>query len=171
MACEVVVADEAKEDLEAAVLYLTESLGAPAAAGDLLDAFDGFVAKVEAFPLMYPTARESRLAHLGYRKAALEGYLALYRVKGEKVYVAHVFHQSQDYARLWGSGVRGARGRGGRGLAYILTIRTPFSPRLPSWREGPLAFMYAALRMHGWRRPCGHALAYWRRKASWKGQL
>ena len=91
MACEVVVTDEAKEDLEAAVLYLTEPL---------LDAFDGFVAKVEAFPLMYPTARESRLAHLGYRKAALEGYLALYRVKGEKVYVAHVFHQSQDYARL-----------------------------------------------------------------------
>lgn len=100
MACEVVVTDEAKEDLEAAVLYLTESLGAPAAAGDPLDAFDGFVAKVEAFPLMHPTARESRLAHLGYRKAALEGYLALYRVKGEKVYVAHVFHQSQDYARL-----------------------------------------------------------------------
>ena len=100
MACEVVVTDEAKEDLEAAVLYLTESLGAPAAAVDLLDAFDGFVAKVEASPLMYPTARESRLAHLGYRKAALEGYLALYRVKGEKVYVAHVFHQSQDYARL-----------------------------------------------------------------------
>ena len=70
MACEVVVTDEAKEDLEAAVLCLTESLGAPAATGDLLDAFDGFVAKVEAFPLMYPTARESRLAHLGYRKAA-----------------------------------------------------------------------------------------------------
>lgn len=91
MACEVVVTDEAKEDLEAAVLYLTESLGAPATAGDLLDAFDGFVAKVEAFPLMYPTARESRLAHLGYRKAALEGYLALYRVKGEKVYVATFF--------------------------------------------------------------------------------
>ena len=89
MACEVVVTDEAKEDLEAAVLYLTESLDAPAAAGDLLDAFDGFVAKVEAFPLMYPIARES-----------LEDYLALYRVKDEKVYVAHVFHQSQDYARL-----------------------------------------------------------------------
>ena len=99
MACEVVVTDEAKEDLEVAVLCLTESLGAPAAAGDLLDAFDGFVATVEAFPLMYPTARESRLARLGYRKAALEGYLALHRVKGEKVYVAHVFHQSQDYAR------------------------------------------------------------------------
>ena len=139
MACEVVVTDEAKEDLEAAVLYLTESLGAPAAAGDLLDAFDGFVAKVEAFPLKYPTARESRLAHLGYRKAALEGYLALYRVKGEKVY------EPESTSRQRG--------------------------RLPSWREGPLAFMYAVLRMHGWRRPCGHALAYWRRKASWKGQL
>lgn len=100
MACEVVVTDEAREDLEAAVLYLSEGLGAVGAAGALLDAFDDFVANVGAFPQMYPVAREPRLARLGYRKAALEGYLALYRVQGEKVYVAHIFHQSQDYARL-----------------------------------------------------------------------
>ena len=101
MACEVVVTDEAAKGRPRGGRAVSDGvLGCPAAAGDLLDAFDGFVAKVEAFPLKYPTARESRLAHLRYRKAALEGYLALYRVKGEKVYVAHVLHQSRDYARL-----------------------------------------------------------------------
>ena len=34
------------------------------------------------------------------RDAIANGYVALYRFDGEKVVVAHVFHQAQDYARL-----------------------------------------------------------------------
>ena len=49
---------------------------------------------------MYPLVRDARLARGGYRKAALGNYLALYLEKDGTVYIARVFHQSQDYARL-----------------------------------------------------------------------
>ena len=37
---------------------------------------------------------------LGFRPMLANGYIALYRFDGEKVVVAHIFHQTQDYARL-----------------------------------------------------------------------
>lgn len=100
MAFRVLVADEAVTDLESIVSYLSGPLAEPGAAGSLMDAFDEFIQNVSAFPEMYPAVRESRLKRLGYRKAALKKYIALYRVQDEDVLVAHVFHQSQDYARL-----------------------------------------------------------------------
>lgn len=96
----VLVTDEAATDLESIVSYLSGAFAEPGAAVDLLDAFDEFVQNVSAFPEMYPSVRELRLSRLGYRKAALKKYIALYRVQGKDVLVAHVFHQSQDYARL-----------------------------------------------------------------------
>lgn len=39
------------------------------------------------------------VAALGYRPCPVKGYLFLYRVRGDRVEIAHVFHQSQDYAR------------------------------------------------------------------------
>lgn len=100
MACEVIVAKQASDDLDTALLYLKQSLFAPDAAKSLLDAFAEFVDSVAEFPLMYPVSDEPRLNSRGYRKALLEGYVALYMVDDQKVYVLHLFHQSQDYAAL-----------------------------------------------------------------------
>ncbi len=100
MASRVLVSGEAMADLEAIVSYLSRTLAEPVAAAGVLDAFDEFVQNVSTFPEMYSPVREPRLRRLGYRKAALKKYIALYRVQDETVLVAHVFHQSQDYAKL-----------------------------------------------------------------------
>lgn len=100
MTCEVVVAKRARDDLDAALLYLKQSLFVPDAAERLLDAFAKFIDAVAEFPLMYPVSDEPRLSSRGYRKALLENYIALYEVSEQTVYVLHLFHQSQDYAAL-----------------------------------------------------------------------
>ena len=100
MACKVLVSAEARNDLRAAVLRLSDSLGMPDAARSLLDTFDSTLENIEKYPLMYPLASEPRLARMGYRKVLMGSYLMLYRLEGESALVAHVFHQRREYARL-----------------------------------------------------------------------
>lgn len=90
----------AKEELEEIVLYLSTVLGSPGAARTFLD---GFVRQVDALcehPNMRPLSHLPELAELGYRSAPVGNYLFLYRVTDDEIVIAHVFHQSQDYARL-----------------------------------------------------------------------
>ena len=94
------LADEASRDLGGIVAYLCEVLAAPAAATELLHAYDAFVDVVEKRPEAYEKCADLHLARLGYRKASLKGYIALYRTEKDEVVVSRVFHQSQDYARL-----------------------------------------------------------------------
>lgn len=94
------LADEASRDLDGIVAYLCEVLGAPAAATDLLDAYDAFVDVIEEYPEAYEKCADSHLARLGYRKASLKGYIALYRTEENEVVISRIFHQSQYYARL-----------------------------------------------------------------------
>ena len=94
------LADEASRDLDGTVAYLCEVLAASAAATELLHAYDAFVDVVEKRPEAYEKCADLHLARLGYRKASLKGYVALYRTEKDEVVVSRVFHQSQDYARL-----------------------------------------------------------------------
>ena len=97
---EVVVAEEASRDIDSIIDYLCRGLATPSAASDPLDAYDEFVGVIGAFPEAYPLCDDRYLAGLGYRKALLKNYVALYRVADDAVVIARVFHQSQDYARL-----------------------------------------------------------------------
>ncbi len=100
MACSVFVAREAENDLDSIVDYLCNSLCSPAAAEELLGAYETFIDVVEGYPQAYPLSGDRHLASLGYRKAQLRSYVALYRIDGERVIVSRIFHQSQDYAKL-----------------------------------------------------------------------
>ena len=100
MACSVRVAQEAENDLGAIVDYLCNSLCCPSAADELLEAYESFIDVVEGYPQAYPLSADRHLASLGYRKAQLKSYVALYRICGEDVVISRIFHQSQDYARL-----------------------------------------------------------------------
>ena len=100
MAFSVQVAEEAYVGLENAVAYIARILCEPSAATKLLDSFDDFIDTVAAFPEMHPLCAEDRLASQGIRKALVEGYVALYMIEGETVYVIGFFHQTQDYAKL-----------------------------------------------------------------------
>ena len=49
----------------------------------------------------FPIARHPKLAAASYRVAFVKNYLMLYQVADDgTVRIAHVFHQSQDYASL-----------------------------------------------------------------------
>ena len=100
MACSVHVAQEAENDLVAIVDYLCNTLFSPTAADELLGAYETFIDVVEGYPQAYPLSADRHLASLGYRKAQLKSYVALYRIDGDGVVISRIFHQSQDYARL-----------------------------------------------------------------------
>ncbi len=113
MPYEVLETNAVRGDLNAALDYLEFVLSEPSSAKRLAEAYLDFLANAGEFPFMYPEVRERRLSAVGYRKAALLGYIALYKVElgnnadsategsqGGRVVIARLFHQSQDYARL-----------------------------------------------------------------------
>ena len=48
----------------------------------------------------YGLSKLPELAALGYHSCLVNTYVLLYYYEGDAVVIAHVFHQSQDYARL-----------------------------------------------------------------------
>ena len=82
------------------VRYLVEALESPQAASNFADEFDRQIEIACENPFVYGLSHILALADLGYRKMLVNHYVALYKVEGDLVVVAHVFHQSQDYARL-----------------------------------------------------------------------
>ena len=51
-------------------------------------------------PELHGLSRIPELAAMGFRPMSIKRYVVLCRFDGEKVVVAHIFHQTQDYARL-----------------------------------------------------------------------
>ena len=51
-------------------------------------------------PLLRPLSHIRELAARNYRSFPVNNYVCLYKFERETIYIAHVFHQSQDYARL-----------------------------------------------------------------------
>lgn len=100
MACKVCFTHEAEMDIESIVRYMLHSLASSAAASDFLNKLDTVVEQIAEHPLMYPLSTEPRLTAMGYHKALINRYILLYRMNGNDVVVAHVFHSSQNYAKL-----------------------------------------------------------------------
>ena len=100
MAYRVVVMKTAEEDLSLAVSYVSRVSVRSGAVGDLLDAFDVMLERLESYPFLYPVSENQRLSKEGYRKASFGNYLVLYKVDKDLVKVAHIFHQRQNYAEL-----------------------------------------------------------------------
>ena len=80
--------------------YLARSLENPDAARHFLDELEGLVSTLECTPEAFAILAEPKLGALGYRKIPFMNYIALFRVEADRVYITHLFHQSQDYARL-----------------------------------------------------------------------
>lgn len=100
MAYKRVISDEAKREYTAIVEYLATILKSPQAAAGFMDAFDKQLSLISANPSMFALSRMPELAARGYRAAPVNNYVMLYKATDELIYIAHVFHQSQDYARL-----------------------------------------------------------------------
>ena len=91
---------EAAREYRDIVRYLAAVLGSPDAARGFMDEFDYQLRLVCDMPELYGLSRMRELAVLGYRSMLVKNYVALYKIEGDAVVVAHIFHQSQDYAKL-----------------------------------------------------------------------
>ncbi len=100
MACDYVMLDGAKSDFESIVGYLLAASGGPSAAESFIEEFKRQIASVCDDPELYGLSRMPELAALGYRAALVNSYVALYFHRDDTVFVAHIFHQRQDYARF-----------------------------------------------------------------------
>lgn len=100
MAYRAVILDEARREYRDIVSYMVEVLKSLQAAANFMDAFDGQLALAVETPELFPLSRMPELAAKGYRAMPVNNYLALYRIADDMVVIAHVLHQTQDYARL-----------------------------------------------------------------------
>lgn len=98
MACEIVVTPTAAKEVADIFAYLVPLSGQAARTfeGDYRTVLENIAGGV----VEYRPSRIEALAAKGYRTAFFNRYVLLYKKKDEVAYVAHVFHQSQDYARL-----------------------------------------------------------------------
>ncbi len=91
---------EAAREYRDIVRYLAEVLNSPDAASGFMDEFNYQLSLVCDMPELYGLSRVKELAALGYRTLLVKNYVALYKIDDDAVVVAHIFHQSQDYAKL-----------------------------------------------------------------------
>lgn len=100
MASRAVILEGAQKEYREIVDYLSNVLESPRAAARFVDEFDRQLGLVRDNPELHALSRVPELAARGYRPMLVNSYVALYKLDGDTVVVAHVFHQSQDYARL-----------------------------------------------------------------------
>ena len=100
MAYRLVILDSADADREEIVRFLVEEAGNPSAAKRFLDDMDRESRLIAQFPTIHNLSRVLEVADRGYRTALFGNYIMLYRFEDDVVYIAHIFHQRQDYARL-----------------------------------------------------------------------
>ena len=94
------ILEEAAREYRDIVSYLATVLCSPDAACGFMDEFEYQLDLVCEMPELYGLSHLKELAVLGYRPMRVKNYVALYKIVGDVVVIAHVFHQSQDYAKL-----------------------------------------------------------------------
>lgn len=95
----VIVSETAEDELRLINEHL--SFYSVGTADSFVDAVEDKISMLKEGVVEFPAARDPDLAQAGFHIALVKSYLMLYTVDdGGDVYVAHVFHQSQDYAAL-----------------------------------------------------------------------
>ena len=70
------------------------------AAGNFVTEFEYQLDLLREQPLLRPLSHMQELASRNYRSFTVNNYVCLYKFEHETIYIAYIFHQSQDYARL-----------------------------------------------------------------------
>lgn len=98
MACKVRIQPTALQELESVVNYLL-GFGQNTALA-FLNAWDKLLEHLSNGVVEHRLSRFESLAHLGYHTVLVKGYIVLYFKEGNDIVIAHLFHQSQDYASI-----------------------------------------------------------------------
>lgn len=94
------ISNEAKLDYRGIVNYLVSVLGNKQAARDFADEFNSKIALISKNPQLYSLSCLPELKTREYRAVLVRNYVMLYKIDGDKVIIAHIFHQTQNYAYL-----------------------------------------------------------------------
>ena len=100
MTYNVVILKSARYEYESIVGYLAQILMNPRAAGNLVAEFEYQLDLLRKQPPLRPLSHIRELAARNYRSFPVNNYVRLYKFGRETICIAHVFHQSQDYAHL-----------------------------------------------------------------------
>lgn len=100
MAYKVVILKEAEREYHSIVDYLSNILKSKQAAKNFINEFDKQVALISSNPDIFSLSKLPEVEALGYRSAFINKYVMLYKAEENLVIIAHIFHQTQDYARL-----------------------------------------------------------------------
>ena len=94
-----VVTEAAHDDLDEALAYIAVVLENSTAATALAEEVESVYQSIRSHPDAHPICDSSRLAAMGYRKAAVKNYLFVFRVDStaKRVVILRFFHQTQDY--------------------------------------------------------------------------
>lgn len=104
MACSVRIQPTALRELESIVDYL--SAFGPGTASSFLDEWEGALEELREGIIEHRLSRFDVLARLGYHTILVKGYVALYFKDENGIVIAHIFHQSQDYASMVLNGIQ-----------------------------------------------------------------
>lgn len=89
----------AQDDYERIIAYLISIADGSSTAQSFVDEFDKQIGLVCETPDLYAVSRMPELTVLGYRPMLVNKYIVLYFFRDETIFVAHIFHQMQDYGR------------------------------------------------------------------------
>lgn len=98
MACNVRIQNTAIRELDETVEYLL-SFG-PQTAKSFLNEWEKTLEDLRSGIIEHRLSKFETLAKLGYHTILIKNYIILYYKEEKDIVVAHLFHQSQDYARL-----------------------------------------------------------------------
>ena len=93
MAYNVVILKSARYEYESIVGYLAQIR-------NFVAEFEYQLDLLREQPLLRHLSHIRELAARNYRSFPVNNYVCLYKFERETIYIAHVYHQSQDYARL-----------------------------------------------------------------------
>lgn len=96
----ITITHEAKREYRDIVSYLTDVLKNPQAARHFMVEFSAKIDMIQKHPEAFGLCHLPELSARGYRSASVMRYIFLYKILDDRIVVAHIFHQSQDYARL-----------------------------------------------------------------------
>ena len=102
MKYEVIISEEAHNDIDSILDYIFNSLKNPIAANSLLDKIEETYIDLADNPFMYACCFDKRLRNEKYRKVVINKYILIYRIDEENnvVYVIRFFYGGQNYIDL-----------------------------------------------------------------------
>lgn len=98
MALNVRVLPEAENELDEIAAYLAGH--GPNTLKNFLDKYEEQLDHLATGSIDYGLSKLPELARLGYKSCHINSYIMLYFIEKDELVVAHIFHRSQDYARL-----------------------------------------------------------------------